>query len=167
MRLVFGKLKGTFPKCDEQTFNFCIMRRGGIQRFRGFPGSGCPGGQGSRRQSGQGRQGEIPLGKEPEERPEAVGGNGASHRSSLHGNVLVRLLRQAGKGSPFQEGIQAGHGWRSHRRQIRIQQFGFQQVEGSQDVQDHGRSGHGRGGCGRQGTGAHGLCSRTHSCPVR
>lgn len=78
MRLVFGKLKGTFPKCDEQTFNFCIMRRGGIQRFRGFPGSGRPGGQGSRRQSGQGRQGEIPLGKEPEERPEAVGGNGAS-----------------------------------------------------------------------------------------
>lgn len=33
---------------------------------------------------------------------------GLPHRSSLHGNVLVRLLRQAGKGSPFQEGIQAG-----------------------------------------------------------
>ena len=39
------------------------MRRGGIQRFRGFPGSGRPGGQGSRRQSGQGPKVKFRWGK--------------------------------------------------------------------------------------------------------
>lgn len=35
-------LQGTIPKCDEQTFNFCIVRRARIQRFRRFHGPGPP-----------------------------------------------------------------------------------------------------------------------------